>query len=106
MSLFDEFARHQTRRQFFSRGRNVLGTAALAQLMGGMGSMLANSAGAAGGRSDLPHFAAKAKPVAILGIPPTILLQTNRYSGKFMTMLRPAKISARTTSGGMPFNKA
>ena len=30
MSLFDEFARHQTRRQFFARGRNVLGTAALA----------------------------------------------------------------------------
>ena len=66
MSLFDEFARHQTRRQFFARGRNVLGTAALAQLMGGMGSMLANSAGAAGGRSDLPHFAAKAKHIIYL----------------------------------------
>jgi len=64
MSLFDEFSRHQTRRQFFARGRNVLGTAALAQLMGGMGGILADSV--AGGRSDLPHFAAKAKHVIYL----------------------------------------
>ncbi len=64
MSLFDEFSRHQTRRQFFARGRNVLGTAALAQLMGGMGGALADSV--AGGRSDLPHFAAKAKHIIYL----------------------------------------
>jgi len=64
MSPFDEFSRHQTRRQFFARGRNVLGTAALAQLMGGMGGILADSV--AGGRSDLPHFAAKAKHVIYL----------------------------------------
>ncbi len=64
MSPFDEFSRHQTRRQFFARGRNVLGTAALAQLMGGMGGILAGSV--AGGRSDLPHFAAKAKHVIYL----------------------------------------
>jgi hypothetical protein len=68
MSLFDEFSRNQTRRQFFARGRNVLGTAALAQLMGGMGGLLANSAAssAIGGRGDLPHFAAKAKHIIYL----------------------------------------
>lgn len=68
MSLFDEFSRNQTRRQFFARGRNVLGTAALAQLMGGMGGLLANSAesSAIGGRADLPHFAAKAKHIIYL----------------------------------------
>ncbi len=68
MSLFDEFSRNQTRRQFFARGRNVMGTAALAQLMGGMGGLLANSAAssAIGGRADLPHFAAKAKHIIYL----------------------------------------
>jgi hypothetical protein len=68
MSLFDEFSRNQTRRQFFARGRNVMGTAALAHLMGGMGGLLANSAAssAIGGRADLPHFAAKAKHIIYL----------------------------------------
>ena len=34
MSLQDDFIRYETRRQFFSRGKNVLGWSALASLLG------------------------------------------------------------------------
>ncbi len=53
-----------TRRQFFGRGRNVLGAAALGSLLGsGFTQALANSAT---GRPKLPHFAPKAKRVIYL----------------------------------------
>ena len=35
MSLFDELKQNMTRRHFFSQGSNLMGTAALASLMGG-----------------------------------------------------------------------
>ncbi len=62
MNPFDSFAQLQTRRQFLGRGRNVLGTAALASLLGGTGRLLANSSE----RPSLPHFAAKAKHIIYL----------------------------------------
>src|SRR3954465_1394898 len=48
-----------TRRQFFARGRNVLGAAAL-------GSLLGDAAFAREGKPALPHFPAKAKRVIYL----------------------------------------
>src|SRR5215204_2062225 len=62
MSLFDEYARYETRRQFFARGRNVLGYAAL-------GSLLGNSLklwGEDSARPALPHFAPKVKNIIYL----------------------------------------
>ncbi|MFM8400317.1 MAG: DUF1501 domain-containing protein, partial [Pirellula sp.] len=68
--LFEEYVRNETRRQFFRRGGNVLGTAALASL--GL-PMVANAAPmptedsvASGGLGTLPHFAPKAKRVIYL----------------------------------------
>lgn len=63
MSLFNEYVRYETRRQFFSRGKNALGYASLASLFGGASKLLgAEPAGA----SLLPHFPAKAKRVIYL----------------------------------------
>jgi hypothetical protein len=59
MNLLQEWDTFQTRRQLFARGKNVLGGAALASLLG---ESFANaSPGAAG-----PHFAPKAKRVIYL----------------------------------------
>lgn len=65
MNLFDELKQNMTRRYFFSQGSNLLGTAALASLMG---------APSRGGEGDLtahagavpPHFPAKAKHIIYL----------------------------------------
>ena len=59
--LFAEYVRAETRRQFFRRGGNALGSAALAGLMG---SAMSSSGSASetkrfGGLPELPHFAAK-----------------------------------------------
>lgn len=59
MNRIDEAVRLETRRQFFSRGKNVLGAAALAALMGETGSLLAGEPPAA----RRPHFPARAKRV-------------------------------------------
>ena len=66
MSLFNEYVRNETRRQFFARGKNALGFAALASLMGpGMGKLFGEeSAGISG--AILPHFPAKVKNVIYL----------------------------------------
>jgi hypothetical protein len=66
MSLFDDYQRYETRRQFFARGKNVLGTAALASLLGE--NFLGKAAqGAAGeGRALFPHFAPKARHIIYL----------------------------------------
>ena len=69
-SIFEEYVRSETRRQFFRSGGNVLGAAALASL----GTPLVSHAspnpgeGAAsiGGLGTLPHFAPKAKRVIYL----------------------------------------
>ena len=64
MDLFQEFLRNQTRRQFFGRGKNVLGYAALASLLGNKASLLGEAAAPA--IPTLPHFAPKAKRVIYL----------------------------------------
>lgn len=69
--LFEEYVRSETRRQFFRRGGNALGLAALASLglpMAGLStsSAIAGSEGSSAGLASLPHFAPKAKRVIYL----------------------------------------
>ena len=64
MDLFQDFLKNQTRRQFFGRGKNVLGYAALASLLGDKTSLLGE--GAVPHVPALPHFAPKAKRVIYL----------------------------------------
>jgi len=69
--LFAEYVRNETRRQFFRRGGNVLGAAALATLGLQSGSNAIGFAGEnapphSGGLGTLPHFAPKAKRVIYL----------------------------------------
>jgi hypothetical protein len=75
MSPFEEYVRYETRRQFLTRGKNALGTAAMASLLGAGASARAagNAQGAEGvaralatGRPVLPHFPPKAKQVIYL----------------------------------------
>src|SRR3954454_19739304 len=77
MGLFDEYARSETRRHFFSRGSNAVGWAALTSLLGsestGLGASLlraaeADSSSRAAGKvpAGMPHFAPKAKNVIYL----------------------------------------
>ncbi len=62
MQPIEDWVRAETRRQFFRRGGNVLGTAALASLMGKASDAFgANSGGPPG-----PHFPGKAKRVIYL----------------------------------------
>jgi hypothetical protein len=65
MSLFEDWVRNETRRQFFSRGANAVGWAALASLVGGERSG-AWAATAEPARPNLTHFAPKAKHVIYL----------------------------------------
>ena len=64
MSLFNEYVRYETRRQFFARGKNVLGAAALASVLGPKWDALAGVTGAES--ATLPHFPAKARRVIYL----------------------------------------
>ena len=50
MNILDEYKTYQTRRQFFSQGKNLLGTAALGSLLGGRMSA------SAGEGAISPHF--------------------------------------------------
>jgi hypothetical protein len=74
MNPFEEWVRTETRRQFFGRGANAVGLAALATLAGP--EFFAGSASAATtaiAKLNLPHFAPKAKQVIylhMLGGPP------------------------------------
>ncbi len=65
MNLFEDWVRNETRRQFFSRGSNAVGWAALASLLGGERSS-ALAATAEPALPNLTHFAAKAKHVIYL----------------------------------------
>jgi hypothetical protein len=68
MSLFEEYVRQETRRQFFARGSNAVGWAALAGLLGrdgSSGSALAAEASPTGAVAKLP-FAPRAKHVIYL----------------------------------------
>ncbi|KAB2661507.1 MAG: DUF1501 domain-containing protein, partial [Verrucomicrobia bacterium] len=62
MSLENEIHRLQSRRQFLGNGRNIMGTAALASLLGGPRLLGAE----APGKPFLPHFAAKARHIIYL----------------------------------------
>ena len=65
MSPFEEYVRNETRRQFFSRGANAVGWAALGSLLGS--DRLAPTAQAAiAPHAALNHFAPKAKHVIYL----------------------------------------
>jgi hypothetical protein len=64
MSLLNETIRNETRRQFFARGRNALGYAALGSLLKGSLHLLGQEGAATG--LGLPHFPAKAKNVIYL----------------------------------------
>jgi hypothetical protein len=63
MNLFQDYVRYETRRQFFRRGGNVLGAAALAALVGQEQTGAANEPAAAPPRT---HFPPKAKQVIYL----------------------------------------
>ena len=65
MSLLADHNLFETRRQFFARGKNALGYAALSSLLGeGLASQA--SASSSGGMGMGPHFAPKAKRVIYL----------------------------------------
>ncbi len=65
MNPIDEYALNETRRQFFSRGKNALGWAALASLMGA-GRKASAAPMMPPSLPDLTHFAPKAKQVIYL----------------------------------------
>ena len=70
MNLLNDLQLLQTRRQFFGRGRNVLGYAALSQLLGGAAGRLLGAEGTAPAPGAVDrhasHFPAKAKHVIYL----------------------------------------
>jgi len=70
MSHFDDYVRYETRRQFFSRGSNAIGWAALASLGGnaiqGVSLGAESVQGAAAAKKAMNHFAPKAKHVIYL----------------------------------------
>ncbi|MBI3417530.1 MAG: DUF1501 domain-containing protein [Verrucomicrobia bacterium] len=70
MKLFDDYSRYETRRQFFARGKNALGYAALASLLGPARKLYGEEAGqpSATGKPNslLPHFPAKVKNIIYL----------------------------------------
>ncbi len=63
MNPFDEFQQNITRRHFFAKGSSLLGTAAMASLMGRTSAQAADAIAA---RAALTHFAPKAKQVIYL----------------------------------------
>ena len=64
MSLFDDFQRYETRRQFFARGKNALGYAALGSLFGS--SLQLWGEDAKQNSLGLPHFPPKVKNIIYL----------------------------------------
>ncbi len=66
MTPFEEYVRYETRRQFFSRGANSVGWAALASLMGSKSVGAAAPDPGAAAATALAHFAPKAKQVIYL----------------------------------------
>src|SRR5947207_15525184 len=71
MNPLQDYIRYETRRQFLTRGKNALGTAAMASLLGHASTARAASENSArrtphSGLPSLPHFAPKAKNVIYL----------------------------------------
>jgi hypothetical protein len=64
VSLFQQYVRYETRRQFFAQGMNALGTATLAMLAGR--DVLASPSRSAASARPGPHFPPKAKHVIYL----------------------------------------
>jgi hypothetical protein len=64
MHPFEDFQQLETRRQFFSRGKNALGYAALASLLGPAMKLWGEDAGPVS--ATLPHFPAKVKNIIYL----------------------------------------
>ena len=62
MSLFDDFQRYETRRQFFARGKNALGYAALGSLLGSSLKLWGEDSA----KPALPHFPPKVKNIIYL----------------------------------------
>ena len=68
-TAFEDYIRYETRRQFLTRGKNALGTAALAALLGRAASVRAADSELGtqhSGLNILPHFAPRAKHVIYL----------------------------------------
>jgi len=63
MSLHHELLRSETRRQFFARGKNALGYAALTSLLGSSARLWADDSAP---KPTLPHFPPKAKNIIYL----------------------------------------
>ena len=63
MSLFEDYIRYETRRQFLTKGASFLGTAALAALAP---RLVMGNAPAADPLAIGPHFAPKAKRIIYL----------------------------------------
>ena len=64
MNMLRDYVRYETRRQFFARGKNALGYAALGSLLGNHFQSVGQDSQTQ--RMMLPHFAAKAKNVIYL----------------------------------------
>ncbi len=64
MSLLENFNRYETRRQFFARGKNALGYAALTSLLGSSLDLWGDESAAK--KNALPHFPPKVKNVIYL----------------------------------------
>ena len=64
MNFFDDLQRYETRRQFFARGKNALGCAALASLLGPAMKLCGEESRT--GLPTLPHFPAKVKNIIYL----------------------------------------
>src|SRR3954464_1991700 len=64
MSLFEDFDCYETRRQFFARGKNALGYAALSSLLGSSMQLWGDEVAAK--KNALPHFPPKVKNIIYL----------------------------------------
>ena len=66
MGDIQDWVRYETRRQFFSRGANAVGWAALASLFGNGRGAAAAATTSTGAQAALTHFAPRAKQVIYL----------------------------------------
>src|SRR3954470_22664008 len=64
MNSINDYVRYETRRQFFARGKNALGYAALGSLLGSSLNLWGEDAGVK--KNALPHFPPKVKNIIYL----------------------------------------
>src|SRR5260221_146573 len=95
MNPLQDYIRYETRRQFLTRGKNALGTAAMAALLAPAArgaSVNSGVRGASGGLPSLPHFAPRAKNVIYLhmvGGPSQYKFAQHGKSGMWVSELLP-----------------